>query len=236
MAAIPIPGWETQQLQSLGKRGKLRGLSPSVLAAVDLAESGGQGGGVNSSGYGGWFGLSQSDLGSVGAGLPLSDTSVSAFDQQAVASAQFLSRLSQMNGGLYAGEIAYQGGSQEGVNLFREYGISNTGAGGTLGKGTGPAPNSHSQSQNSGILGWLGSIPGDIGSGIGTVLSFPETAAVDAVGFGVGLVWPLILRLVITFVLIALALIVAWHLIGKTGVGKAAEGAALRAAKTAAMA
>ena len=59
LAGTGIPAWEAQQLDSLAAAGLLHGVPPLALAAVAKNESGFEvaGAGVNSSGYGGYFGL-----------------------------------------------------------------------------------------------------------------------------------------------------------------------------------
>jgi hypothetical protein len=124
---VTLPAWEIQQLQSLGASGSLSGLPPSILEAIDQAESGGMGGSVNAEGYGGYFGLSQSQVGS----SLLRETSPQAFATQAeVAAADFATLLKANNGNVYAAEQQYQTGSPqgsgEGTMVFHELGIPAT--------------------------------------------------------------------------------------------------------------
>ncbi len=122
-----VPSWELDQLGQLSSQGQLSGVDPHILAAVDQAESSGQGGGINSAGYGGFFGLSDSATYPGGwatsPGL-LQSTSPSAFDAQAqAAAAEFASLLAGNANNPYAAETAYQGGSSEGTSVFANLGI-----------------------------------------------------------------------------------------------------------------
>lgn len=120
-----LPSWQTQQLDTLSSQGKLSGLPPSVLAAIDIEESGGYGGGINPQGYGGWFGLG---VGQAGSGL-LGATDPAAFDAQAqMAAADYATQLQRYGGNTYQAETAYQNGSYNGsfspgVSVFQELGI-----------------------------------------------------------------------------------------------------------------
>jgi hypothetical protein len=121
-----LPGWEVTQLQELANSGSLDGVDPHILAAIDQAESSGSGGGINSEGYGGWFGLHVGNAyptGSINAAT-MSSTSQQAFDEQAqIAAGEFASLLESHNSDPYAAEQAYQGGGSEGTDIFASFGI-----------------------------------------------------------------------------------------------------------------
>lgn len=127
IGSVPIPKWEIAQLESLSGAGQLSGVNPLDLALIDQAESSGSGGGINSSGYGGWFGLGvgkQYPTGSINAAT-MRSTSPQAFDQQAsVAAGEFASLLGQHGGNPVRAEMAYQGGSTEGASIFEKAGIA----------------------------------------------------------------------------------------------------------------
>ena len=129
ITSVPIPQWEIVQLENLSGSGQLSGVDPLDLAVIDQAESSGRGGGINSSGYGGWFGLGvgkQYPTGSIPAAT-MRSTTPQAFDQQAtVAAGEFASLLGQHGGNPIAAEMAYQGGSTEGAKLFQQAGIGGT--------------------------------------------------------------------------------------------------------------
>ena len=127
ITSVPIPKWEIAQLENLSGAGQLSGVNPLDLALIDQAESSGSGGGINSSGYGGWFGLGvgkQYPTGSINTGT-MRSTTPQAFDQQAsVAAGEFASLLGQHGGNPVKAEIAYQGGSTEGASIFERAGIA----------------------------------------------------------------------------------------------------------------
>lgn len=115
--ALTIPQWQVSELQSLQAQGKLSGVDWQYLAVIDQAESSGSGGGINSSGYGGWFGTG---VGQVPPSV-LASTSVQAFDEQAqVAAADYAALLQSHGGDPLAAEMAYQGGSTEGAQLMQQ--------------------------------------------------------------------------------------------------------------------
>lgn len=122
-----IPAWENQVLNDLGSQNMLSGVPPEVLAAIVEAESSGHGGGINSSNYGGFFGLS---VGQAGSPL-LSDPSQASFTKQAqLAAADFSSYLKRTGGNIYQAESIYQTGyptgTGEGVAIMQELGIPST--------------------------------------------------------------------------------------------------------------
>lgn len=109
----PIPAWQITQLQQLSANNQLSGLPPQLLAVIVQEESGGQGGGINPSGDGGYFGLQQSATypgGNTTPGL-LRDTSVSSFSTQAqIAASAFAGYLATTGGNLLNAEQIYQTG------------------------------------------------------------------------------------------------------------------------------
>lgn len=129
MQYAPVPSWENTELQKLSAEGQLSGVPPQVLSAIDLAESSGQGGGVNGSGYGGFFGLGASTQYPTGrtSSAMLAGTDPNSFDQQAIiAAGEFASLLESHNMDPLAAERAYQGGGSEGTSIFQTYGIGGT--------------------------------------------------------------------------------------------------------------
>ncbi|HXQ58449.1 MAG TPA: hypothetical protein VN799_00075 [Acidimicrobiales bacterium] len=126
----PIPAWQITSLQQLAAQGKLYGIPPQIIAVIADAEEPHNGGGVgiNSSGYGGYFGLGTSAYpgGSVTT-AQLNDPSPASFAAQAqVAASLFASLLSKNNNNPVAAEQAYQTGSAggtpgEGAKLMSQY-------------------------------------------------------------------------------------------------------------------
>lgn len=110
-----LPQWQLDSLQSLANQNKLSGLDPKILQVLDLEESGGKGGGINSVGYGGFFGLGGTAKGKyspqASSDALLHDTSQAGFEQQAVIAAQqFTSYMRQTNGDPILAEEIYQSG------------------------------------------------------------------------------------------------------------------------------
>lgn len=137
-----LPSWQIQQLNSLAESGQLSGVPPQVLALIAKAESGGQGGSINSSGYGGFFGLApnQNYSGNSVTTSQLQGTDVNSFSAQAITAAGlFRSLLNQFGGNPVAAEYAYQngpnagpGGTTEGASLFQQFGLTGTVPGGSV--------------------------------------------------------------------------------------------------------
>jgi hypothetical protein len=113
-----IPSWEDTSLNQLYSAGLLSGVSPEILSGVVQAESSGQGGGINSAGYGGYFGLGESSTygpGYTTSPALLQGTNQSAFDTQAeIAAYEFNKLLGQYGDNPYSAEQAYQTGSPSG--------------------------------------------------------------------------------------------------------------------------
>ena len=229
MKRIPIPSWEANQLDTLGNQGKLHGISPQILAGIDLAESSGTGGYANSSGYGGWFGLSQADINGYGGNVSLTSTSQHAFDQQAeVAASIFANLLARHNGSVDNAEMAYQGGSHEGVNIFKEYGVTDGQYGTTGVTGTMPSKR-HNQSTSSNNITASGNTMQEI---IFTDLQNQRPGAMSDLGIinplnwvSTAIDWSLaqIIPLLLAAVFVLIALMLIWHEIGRTGAGKGIE-------------
>lgn len=122
-----IPAWQWVELQSLAAENALSGIDPTILGAIDQAESSGQGGYTNSEGYGGFFGLgvnTQYPGGFQVNSQVMGSTSPTAFDYQAeTAASEFASLLASHGGNAYAAESAYQGGSSEGTSIFSSLNI-----------------------------------------------------------------------------------------------------------------
>ena len=137
MAWAKIPAWQQSELEQLSASGQLSGVDPQILAAIDQAESSGQGGGLNSAGYGGWFGLAPNRAypgGNMVSTATLTSTTPTAYAAQAqTAAAEFASLLKLEGGDPLRAESAYQQGpnapytgSGEGVDVFRSLGIGGT--------------------------------------------------------------------------------------------------------------
>jgi len=135
-----LPAWEITSLDQLYSAGLLSGVTPDILAAIDLAESSGQGGSINSAGYGGWFGLgANSNYGPGWQDTPalLHGTNQTAFDVQAETAAhEFAKMLAAKGSGILQAESAYQTGPNapydpfgEGVRVFQGLGIGGTATG-----------------------------------------------------------------------------------------------------------
>lgn len=123
MTTPSIPAWEWTELQTLSGKGELDNISPTVLGSIDQAESSGQGGGINSSGYGGWFGLGENTTypGQSAPTTPglLQSTTVQSFDAQAeIAADEFGSLLTKTGGNPITAEQDYQGGGTEGSSIL----------------------------------------------------------------------------------------------------------------------
>jgi hypothetical protein len=113
----PIPSWEVNQLQSLASSNQLYGVDPLYLAVIVQEESAGVGGGINPSGYGGFFGLGANDTypGGTVSTATLQSTSQQSFTQQAqIAASAFASYLQGAGGNPVAAEQYYQTGSYSG--------------------------------------------------------------------------------------------------------------------------
>ena len=112
------PAWQQDQLNQLSNQGMLSGINPLVLAGIAQNESGFEnaGAGINSSGYGGFYGLGQHSTYSFGGSsytetpTLLMDSSMASFDQQSEASAAEVASLLQKTGSLQAALAAYTGG------------------------------------------------------------------------------------------------------------------------------
>lgn len=124
---MALPPAQTQTLDYLSQQNLLSGVPPSVLGAIDTAESSGQGGAINSSGYGGWFGLGAGTPYPGGYQIPASEMSSTGWqsfvDQAEATAAEFQGLLASHGGNVYAAERAYQGGGNEGTNVFAAQGV-----------------------------------------------------------------------------------------------------------------
>lgn len=129
-----IPAWQATTLNRLSQQGLLSGVNPAVIGAIDQAESGGNGGSINSSGYGGFFGLgANTHYGTSGMSVTTSQlqgTTVQAYAAQAqTAAAAYASYLQQANGNALRAETIYQQGGNstgiggEGVSVFQSLGL-----------------------------------------------------------------------------------------------------------------
>lgn len=189
-----LPAWQVDTLNTLAGENALFGVPPSVLAGIDQAESSGSGGAINSSGYGGYFGLGAGHTypgGSPPASL-LDSTTPQAFATQAqIAASEFSSLLASQGGDIYAAERAYQGGGNEGTNVFASLGIPSG-----PGQATGTAGSTPAQ---------LTSVGGDIYNAAGSVagaLGLPWFPSLSSILKGV-----FHIALVISFVAAGIAMI-----------------------------
>lgn len=113
------PGWQQQELNSLSAQGLLSGVNPLVLSGIGQNESGFEaaGAGINSSGYGGYYGLGQNSTYGFG-GKSFTETpalllsnSQGSFDQQSeAAAAEVASLMASSGGSLQAALAKYTGG------------------------------------------------------------------------------------------------------------------------------
>jgi len=115
----PIPAWEISSLQQLAAQNRLSGVPPQILAVIALAESGGEanGAGVNSSGYGGYFGLGTGTYpGGAVTKTQLETNSPDSFAAQAVVAASaFAGMLQTAGGNPVQAEQVYQTGKSTGT-------------------------------------------------------------------------------------------------------------------------
>lgn len=129
LAQTGAPAWQQSILNQLSAQGKLNGVNPAYLALIAKEESGfeAKGAGINSSHYGGFFGLRQ--IGYSGGVLPASvllSNSQASFSQQAqVASGIFAQGLRASGGNPVQAESYYQtgklGASTSGTALFAQF-------------------------------------------------------------------------------------------------------------------
>ena len=208
--------------------GSLDGVPAVFLAIIDQAESSGDGGGINSEGYGGYFGLGTAQAGA----STLEGTSQAAFDAQAALAAQdFAQQLNRYGDNPVEAEQAYQQGSYtpskplgEGAKLFEGYGIGSTNSGAVLNTAGSNKP------QGSGgpvdLLNVAGAVGGSIwnfftGTGAGSETQVYaqglSTAERDALAVFGG--WTSFLKTMLLAAFFALAaLIVLYVLVSKAGV------------------
>jgi hypothetical protein len=94
--SVPIPAWEVSLLNQLGSQGSLSGVPPYALAGIAENESGGEvkGAGIASSGDGGYFGNSETEIPS----STLLTSSSSSFVAQAEKTASMLAGYDQPAG------------------------------------------------------------------------------------------------------------------------------------------
>lgn len=105
MANASIPQWQINQLNQMASAGQLSGVDPSVLGAMDQAESSGNPGPPNSVGAGGYFGMPGSMFPNMGADNPTE------FGAEAQGAASTFAGLRKQYGGdNYLAEGAYQVG------------------------------------------------------------------------------------------------------------------------------
>lgn len=152
-ATPSIPSWEWTQLQQLASSGDLYGLNPIILGAMDQAESSGDPGSPNSSGYGGYFGLGAGKTYPGGSipGADMGTNTPAEFDAEAqVAASAFNSYLQEAGGNPITAEEIYQSGSAsgptEGSEILQNLLGGGSAGGGQSSPGIGTAPASNSSS------------------------------------------------------------------------------------------
>lgn len=159
--SVGIPQWEVDDLNAMSSKGELNGIPPYVLAGMAQNESGGEvnGAGVNSSGHGGYFGASTSQI----SPSLLESASQSSFDSQAQTTSAILSNYNSPAGALGDAAIWNVGakGSNNGNNWQASpdavaasnlYPGSNLRGTAAVGASKGGAAPSSSSSSNSGGL------------------------------------------------------------------------------------
>ncbi|MGA2835498.1 MAG: hypothetical protein ABSF84_02765 [Acidimicrobiales bacterium] len=191
MSVPAIPSWEWTELQQLGAAGDLFGVSPEILGSIDQAESSGDPGSANSSGYGGFFGLgagTQYPGGSVPASQMGIDTPAELAFEAPVAASAFNSYLAEAGGNVTDAEEIYQSGSASGPTEGSEIldanlgGTSTTAAPSSSTSGTGTA---QTDSLNWNPLDLFG-IPGSVGDAVtAAVLPFLAKAMLVLAGVGI---------------------------------------------------
>lgn len=204
-------GFDPQQqqlLQSLSDQGKLSGVPPQIIAYIQQAESGfgfNAGGAINSSNFGGYFGLANNTkypAGSTSTAL-LKSTSPDSYTYQAqIAASSFAADLQTSNGDLIGAENIYQTGKQynsaNGAGIFQQYGITPGEAGGVV--PASPTP--------------LGPFGGgvNVGGGVGN-LGWTDAigAAFNALlgGFGIG--WKAVLTIIGGILLVGVGILLVFR-------------------------
>lgn len=112
------PAWQQQQLNQLSAQGLLSGVNPLVLSGIEQNESGFEnaGAGINSSGYGGYYGLGENSTYGFGghsfteSPALLDSNSQAAYIQQSEAAAAEVASLLQSQGSLQSALAKYTGG------------------------------------------------------------------------------------------------------------------------------
>lgn len=122
---------QAQILNTLASEGQLSGLNPAILSAIAQEESGDElaGAGINSAGYGGYFGLAPNKSypgGQVNSADLDADNPFSFAHQAIVAASAFSSYLQQTGGNVAQAESMYQTGSPTGetgggVSVVQQY-------------------------------------------------------------------------------------------------------------------
>jgi hypothetical protein len=104
--------WAT--LENLSIHGKLHGVPPAIVGAIQQAEAPGLGStwGINSEGYGGGFGVGVgTESGTVPSESDLLDQNGAGYEAQAIAASDvFSNQLISNNGDVFAAEFGYQNG------------------------------------------------------------------------------------------------------------------------------
>lgn len=113
------PQWQADILQTLAGKGQLSGISPWAISEISNWESGYEvaGPGLNSAGYGGFFGLSPTLVypgasGPIGTDTILSNTAASFTEQATIAAAELKSLIEGDSGNVNRALLDYTGGSQ----------------------------------------------------------------------------------------------------------------------------
>lgn len=168
MAGYPSsqPAWQQSELNRLAAAGQLSGVNPLVLAGIEQGESGFEnaGAGINSSGYGGYFGLGQHSTYSFG-GQSFTETpqilgtnSVASFDQQAQATGAEVARELQAYGGNLYGALVTSGAFYAGDYNAAESYLG--GASPMSGKSSSVTGSAQGVAQNAGASANLAGFPG----------------------------------------------------------------------------
>lgn len=172
------PPWEAQILGNLDAAGALGGVSPAALSAFSQYESGyeDKGAGINSEGYGGYFGLGENSVypgqsGPIGASVLDTNSPASFTEQAEVAAAELASLIKSNNGSVYQAALEYDGGAvgeaqavaaAQGGSLGGGSIVNATGTGGSNGQITGAGSNGSGASSANPHLAGIGGFLQDI--------------------------------------------------------------------------
>lgn len=173
------PSWQVTDLEQLSSAGDLSGINPLVLAGIAGGESGYEnaGPGINTAGYGGYFGLGENSSYSYGPNsftdtpAELETNSSPSFELQAETAAAEVAHLLSSNtdgGGIQGALAGYTGGGPD--NIDYELASENLGGGSATSGGSGGMAN----------IGALGASAASLGASVGETASISTTLT----GFG----------------------------------------------------